>query len=589
MEKITVAKAIGRLLKKLGTERYYFYNGHANWGLLDAFEYDAKIQGIRVRHENHAIHMADGDWRMRREYPLPITCTTTGPGNYNTVAALAEAYFDSSAMLCLMAGGPTKWYERGGIQELYRKGPEQFCRILEPITKKIVHVIRPDNCLYQVLLGYKEAMTGRPGPVVIYLPMDIINTEIECDIPDPLPWVNILPPAPNPEGIAKAIQLIRDSERPFCFVSTGISNAKAWKELRDFAETLQIPVAASIGSKGALPENHPMSVGVCDRAGTGHAVYAATTCDLLIGIGTHFNDLNTAGWSFYKIPEKQRLIHIDIDLSELGRIYPTDVLLHADAKVALQAFLDAWKKSGFKRKDPQPWLKQIAQEKKDWETKVKNPMAKSDLTPLHYARIVADTSEVVNGFDPETAFFFDTGMVMNYMSAFLELNHPYFATCNQQFGQMGFAVPAMVGAKLARPRHPVIAFSGDQSFVMNGMALCTATEYGVPGVVVVLNNRTIQAEVEGAMAKFGRTVGDQYRIEETGEPWNPDFMLIGKALRSEVVKVSMPEEFKPALKKALESNKLCVIDVETDTTQKRYSVPLIQKLGTMPFPYKWNE
>jgi acetolactate synthase-1/2/3 large subunit len=154
---------------------------------------------------------------------------------------------------------------------------------------------------------------------------------------------------------------------------------------------------------------------------------------------------------------------------------------------------------------------------------------------------------------------------------------------------MGFAVPGMIGAKLGRPDHPVVAFTGDQSFVMTGMALCTATEYGIPGIVILLNNKTIQAEIEGARAKFGRSVGDHYRIEATGELWNPDFMLIGKAMRAEVFQVNRPEEFKPALKKALESRKLCILDVDTDRTQKRYSVPLIQKLGTMPFPYTWTE
>jgi acetolactate synthase-1/2/3 large subunit len=589
MEKITVAQAIGTFLKNMGTEHYYFYNGHANWGLLDAFEYDSKIRGIRTRHECHAIHMADGEWRMRRGLPIPVTCTTTGPGNYNTIAAVAEAYFDSSAMLCLMTGGPTKWYERGGIQELYRRGPEQFCRILEPVTKKIVHVIRPDTCIYQLILAYKEAITGRPGPVVVYLPMDIINTPIDSEIPKALEWTRILPPAPSPAGISRAISLIRDAERPFCFVSTGVSNARAWNELRAFAEVTQVPVATSIGAKGALPEDHPLSLGVCDRAGTGQAVYAASQCDLLIGIGTHFNDLNTAGWSFYDIPKKQKLIHIDIDPTELGRIYPTETAIHADAREALLALTKSWSESGYHRENPQAWLKNLAGEKKKWEAEVKLPLARSDLVPLHYARIVSDASEVINAVDPDTALFFDTGMVMNYMSAFFKLNHPYFATCNQQFGQMGFAVPAMLGARLARPEHPVVAFSGDQSFVMTGMSLCTATEYGIPGVVVLLNNKTIQAEVEGAMAKFGRTVGDHYRIEATGELWNPDFQLIAQAMRAEVFGVSKPEEFSPALKTALESGKLCVIDVDTDRTQKRYSVPLIAKLGTMPFPYRWNE
>jgi acetolactate synthase-1/2/3 large subunit len=147
MEKMTVAQAIARFLKKMGTEYYFFYNGHANWGLLDALEYDAKISGIRTRHECHAVHMADNYWRIKRDMPIPVTCTTTGPGNYNTVPAIAEAFFDSTPMLCLMGGGPTKWFERGGLQETYRYGPDEFMDVLKPITKKAVMVIRPDPCL----------------------------------------------------------------------------------------------------------------------------------------------------------------------------------------------------------------------------------------------------------------------------------------------------------------------------------------------------------------------------------------------------------------------------------------------------------
>ena len=154
---------------------------------------------------------------------------------------------------------------------------------------------------------------------------------------------------------------------------------------------------------------------------------------------------------------------------------------------------------------------------------------------------------------------------------------------------MGFSPPAVIGCKLGRPDHPVVAFCGDQSFIMTGMSLATATEYGLSGVVIVLNNRTVQAEVEGAKAKFERTVGDQYRIEKTGELWNPDISLIGKALGAEVAKVNRPQELKPALREALKSDKLYVLDVETDITQKRYSTPLIAKFGTMPFPYTWTE
>ena len=588
MAKMTAAQAIARFLKKMGTEHYFFYNGHANWGLLDALEYDAKIPGIRTRHECHAVHMADNYWRMKRKMPIPVTCTTTGPGNYNTVPAIAEAFFDSTPMLCLMGAGPTKWFERGGLQETYRYGPDEFMDVLKPITKKAVMVIRPDTALQTVIRAYKTAVNGRPGPVAVHIPMDIQNTLIECEIPDASHWIDFHRPAPDPIGIARAIELIRDARRPFCYVSTGVHNARAWDDLKEFAEKLQIPVGTSFSAKGALAEDHPLSVGVCNRAGMGHAVEAAVHCDLLIGIGTHFNDINTAGWSFYTIPEKQKLVHIDIDTTEIGRVYPTEVGIHADAKLALRAMIEAWEDGGYKRNGVDEWLGQIAQWKKQWEDETSS-LRNSNLAPLHYARIVADASDVINEFDPETAVICDTGMVMNFMPAFFKLNHPYCTTCNQQFGQMGFAPPGIIGCKLARPDHPVVAFCGDQSFIMAGMALATATEYGLPGVIIVLNNRTVQAEVEGAMAKFGRTVGDQFKIEKTGELWNPDITLIGKSLGAKVVKVHEPADFKPAFRKALKSGELCVLDVETDITQKRYSVPLIAKLGTMPFPYTWTE
>jgi acetolactate synthase-1/2/3 large subunit len=588
MEKMTAAQAIARFLKKMGTEHYFFYNGHANWGMLDAFEYDAELTGIVTRHECHAIHMADNYWRMKRKFPIPVTVTTTGPGNYNTFAAIAEAFFDSTPMLCLMGGGPTKWFDRGGIQETYRYGPEEFVSMFKPITKKAVMAIRPDTALQTVITAYKTAINGRPGPVVVHLPLDVQNTPVETEIPDADKWVDFHPPSPDPNGVAKTIGLIGNAKRPFCFVATGIHNARAWDELKEFAEKLQIPVGTTFGAKGALPEDHPMSVGVCNRSGTGQAVNAATNADLVIALGTHLNDLNTAGWSFYDFGGAQTLIHIDIDVSEIGRNYPTEVGLFSDAKLALRAIVDAWEESGSTRSGTDEWLTQIAQWKKQWEEENLH-YTQSDLAPLHYCRIVADASQVINEFDPMTTVVCDTGMVMNWLPAFFKLNHPNFTTCNQQFGQMGFAPPAIVGCKLARPDHPVVAFCGDQSFIMTGMSLATATEQGIPGVIIVLNNRTIQAEVEGAMAKFGRTVGDHFKIKDTGELWNPNISLMGKALGAETYDVNKPEEMKPALRKALESDKLCLLNVDTDRTQPRYAVPLIAKHGTMPFPYVWHE
>ena len=590
MPRMTAAQAVAHFLQRVGTKRYYLYNGHANWGLLDALEYEAKIPGIRMRHEIHAIHAADIEWRMRRELPLPVTCTTVGPGNFNTIPGIAEAFYDSTPMLCLMAGGPTKWYGRGGIQEVYRYGDDEFTQLFKNITKGAFTTYRPDTALRTVMRAYKAAITGRPGPVVVYMPLDVQNTEIEVELPsrrELADWLFPHPPGPDPDAVAAAVGLLAKARRPLLYTSSGVLNAHAWDELRAFAEATQVPVATTFGGKGGIPEDHPLSLGVCDRSGTGHAVKAAQEADLVIGVGVRFNDLNTAGWTIFDIPGKTTLVHVDIDPGEINRVYPTRVGMVSDARSALRALQAAWQQAGHTPRRT-GWLRRIAGSRKAWRAEVQAAVT-SDIEPLHYARIVKDTSDAVNAFDAQASLVCDTGFIMNYVPAFYTLKSPWFATNNQQFGQMGFAPPGVVGAGMERRRHPVVVFVGDQSFIHTGLALATATEYGIPGVVIVLNNKTIQAEVEGAQAKFGRGVGDHYRIEKTGEPWNPDISQIAAAMRARVFRVERAAEFKPAVEAALASGELCVIDVECSSTVKRYAVPVVVQHGTMPFPYSWNQ
>jgi acetolactate synthase-1/2/3 large subunit len=590
MPRMIAAQAVAHFLQRVGTKRYYLYNGHANWGLLDALEYEAKIPGIRMRHEIHAIHAADVEWRMRRELPIPVTCTTVGPGNFNTIPGIAEAFYDSTPMLCLMAGGPTKWYGRGGIQEIYRYGDDEFTQIFKNITKGAFTTYRPDTALRTVMRAYKTAITGRPGPVVVYMPLDVQNTEIEVEIPSKkelADWLFPHPPAPDPDAVAAAVAMLAKAKRPLIYTSSGVLNAHAWDDLRAFSEATQIPVATTFGGKGGIPEDHPLSLGVCDRSGTGHAVKAAQEADVVLGIGVRFNDLNTAGWTIFDIPGKTTLIHLDIDPGEINRVYPARIGMVSDAKRGLKALLAAWQEAGHAAKRAR-WLKQIAAWRKAWQAEVL-PAVTSEMEPMHYARIVKETSDAVNAVDPQASLVCDTGFVMNYLPAFYTLKSPWFATNNQQFGQMGFAPPGVVGAGLERRKHPVVVFVGDQSFIHTGLSLATATEYGVPGVVIVLNNKTIQAEIEGAQAKFGRGVGDHYRIEKTGEPWNPDISQIAAAMRARVFRVERAADFKPAIEVALASGELCVIDVECSSTVKRYAVPVVLQHGTMPFPYSWNQ
>ena len=223
-------------------------------------------------HEIHAIHAADNEWRMRRQLPIPVTCTTVGPGNFNTIAGIAEAFFDSVPMMCLMAGGATKWYGRGGIQEIYRNGEDKFIDMFKDITKAAVTIVRPDTALASTMRAYKTAITGRPGPVVIYMPLDVQNTEVEVDMPTPdelRQWLVMSPPAPDPAAIDKAIALLAKAERPMIYVSSGIHNARASGRLENVRRGRQDPRGHHASGKGIDLRGAPAVAGRVRALGHG--------------------------------------------------------------------------------------------------------------------------------------------------------------------------------------------------------------------------------------------------------------------------------------------------------------------------------
>ena len=318
MGQITVAHAVAKMLEQIGTELVIGVNGHGNWALLDALVHQTGMRGVPARAEDQAVQIADGYWRMRRSGPLPVVTTSVGPGNMNIVPAIATAYYESIAVLVIAGAGATHWFDRGGMEEAYRSGPEDWVAVLKPITKKAFMMTRPDNAIDMFLRAYQTAIAGRPGPVVIQIPFDIQNTLIDDTLPDPEPWTRWHPPGPDPVGVLEAIELVKGASRPLVVVGSGIHNARAWDELQAFAEQTGIPVATTSTGKGSFPETHRLSVGCVGRAGTGHGNAAARACDVVIGIGTHFTDIDTGGWTLFDIPAKTKLIHVDIDSTELG-------------------------------------------------------------------------------------------------------------------------------------------------------------------------------------------------------------------------------------------------------------------------------
>ncbi len=566
MGEITVALALAKLLEKMGTEVVFGLNGHGNWALLDALVHETNIRGVPARAEDQAVQMADGYWRMRRSAPLPVVTTSVGPGNMNIVPAVATCFYESIGLLVLAGAGATHWFDRGGMEEAYRQGPEDWVAVLKPITKKSFLVTRPDTALDMILRAYHTAISGRPGPVVVQIPFDIQNTPISDVLPDPAPWMQWRPPAPNPDGVTEAVSILSAAERPLAVVGSGIHNARAWDQLLAFAESTGIPVATTATGKGSFPETHPLSVGCIGRAGTGHGNDAARRCDVVVGVGTHFTDIDTGGWTLFDIPGRTRLIHLDIDPAELGRVYPTSVALACDARPGLEALTEAAREAGIgERAD---WLKEIAKERQSWNDSVADQRS-SDIAPLHYARICHDTATVVAETDPEMPIFFDTGHLLSFGPPFLKTSSRYTAN-NGFFHRMGWSASAIVGASIAQGDRPALALIGDGSFIMGGTAVATAVEQNLPLIWVVLNNRSLQIERELMTHLYGREAFCDYRKTTTNDLWNPDLLLWAEAMGAAAYHVESAEDYAPALRRALDARAPTVICVEVSLDVKGY-------------------
>jgi acetolactate synthase-1/2/3 large subunit len=543
-----LATAIAKTLEAAGTEFCFGYNGHGNWALLDALVHETDIRTIAARSEDHAVHMADCYWRAHRQPPMAVVTTSVGPGSTNIVPAVASAFFDSSALLVLAGGGATQWYDRGGIEEFYRYGPEEWPTMLKSITKKSFSVNRPDTALEMIMRAYKTAVSGRPGPVVVQVPFDIQHTDIELrEIPSLVDWTTVSPPSSDISAIEAAARLISSAQRPLISVSSGIHNARAWSEL-------------------ALPENHPLSLGCVGRAGTHQANEAARECDVLIGIGTRFGDIETGGWTLHDIPGRTKLIHIDIDEGELARVYQPEVAIVSDARSALLALTAAVGRHN--QPDRGPWLRRLEALRDGWEDAVA-PLRASDSAPMGYARIFSDASDVIEHEAPTATVLFDTGHSLSFGPPFLRALTRHYIHSGS-FHRMGWTVPGAVGAALARPGEPTMVMVGDGSFVMSGSAVLTAVELSLPIVFIVLNNGTLQIEREQMIKFYGRHSMTDYVLHDTGARHNPDFVQWAQAMGASGVKINKPSDLKPALSAALRGPGPTVLDVDIDPASEGY-------------------
>ena len=536
--------------------------GHGNVGMLDAL-YDARdrIKLVSPRHEQVAGHMADAYFRVRHE---PVaTLTSCGPGSANIVMPLAVALSDSSALLAITANVPTSQFNRSPFQEVNRHYQADLVNVIRPVVKRSFQPTRVDMLPLALRQATTTMLSGRPGPVNVDVPYNVFQEADDVELPPAAPPFGTQRSGASPEQVAAALEMILQSKRPVFFVGHGVTLSEASAELTETAHKLGVPVIASPNGFGCLDMTDPLSLGFIGRNGAYPANEAGRRADLVIAVGARFDDRSASSWLpgySWNFPHC-KLIHVDVDPDEIGRNYPPDLGILADARTFLRQLLTELERRPAKRDALKDWHTDIEQWQADWETYTR-PNFAIHASPIRPERVVADCQAVL----PETAILAcDVGVNHNWYMQFWKARRPQTMLNSWGFSGMGFGTAGALGAKLAAPERPVVAIAGDGCFTMVPHVLCTAVEYDIPVVWLIWNNfswasiRDIQYGMFG-----GREIGTGFYRGSNRTPYNPDFAAWARASGAEGVTVAKSEDLKGALEHAIGANKPFVLDVHVD-------------------------
>jgi acetolactate synthase I/II/III large subunit len=551
-----IAHQLMTYLESRGVEHVFGMCGHTNIAVLAAME-RSRIQFVNVRHEQVAAHMADGYARARNQ--TAVVLTHIGPGFTNAATGVANAALDCVPMVVIAGDVPTHFYGRHAFQEMNMHADAAQYEIFRPFVKRAWRVERPELFPEIIDKAFALAESGCPGPVLVDVPMDIFSMEIDESLFQRVHnTVKSVRKASIDEDTAtEIVKQLSAAKHPVLYVGGGIMLANATRELRDFVDHLQIPVAHSQMGKGALPDDHPFVLGVSGFWGTGFTNAQCKGADLILALGTRFGETDSSSWdpqyTFNFPPTK--LIHIDIEPAEFGRNYPVEIGATADLKQALTVLTRVARRlipDGVRR----PGIaSEIAANRAAFaEGNRKN--VESDAYPMRPERILADARAALprDVMVTTDVGWNKTGLVQQFQ-AFA----PASVFTPGGYATMGFGAPAALGVKLAKPDRAVVSFVGDGGFGQNPALLATAFEQGLAVVWVVMNNYGYGTIAGLEKAHYGTTFGTLF--EKDGVPYSPDFAAIAKAYGIEGIRIKSAAEFRPALERAIKSGKPTVIEV----------------------------
>jgi acetolactate synthase I/II/III large subunit len=541
MKKITGAQAIIRCLQEEETKVIFGFPGGAVLDLYDQL-FSADIRHILVRHEQGAVHAADAYSRVTGK--VGVVLLTSGPGATNGVTGIATAYMDSIPIVILTGQVPTPLIGNDAFQEVDIVG------ITRPCTKHNYLVKKADDLVPTIREAFYIARTGRPGPVLVDLPKDVVASMIAYPDLKPIKMQNYQPNyEPHIGQISKACKVILGAKKPVLYVGGGVILSNSNNELQELATKLNIPVTMTLMGLGAFPGTHELSMGMLGMHGTYSANMAVAKADVLIAVGARFDDRVTGRLDAFA-PDAH-IIHIDIDPTSISKNVHVDIPIVADCKSALAA-INNWfnTEKNFDLKETiashQPWLDTIH----SWQ--VEHPLNyKEDGDIIKPQFVVEKLNELTGG---DAIITTEVGQNQMWAAQFYKFNTPRKFVTSGGLGTMGFGLPAAIGAKIAFPDKHVIDVAGDGSIQMNIQELATAKQYNCHVKIALLNNGYLGMVRQWQELFYGK------RYSSTVMEAVPDFVLLARAYGAVGLRAVKKSEVEDVIKEALATENVVLMD-----------------------------
>ena len=545
--KLTGAQILMEVLKEEKVDTIFGITGGA---IIDIFDELARtdIRHINVRHEQAAVHAADGYARAKKK--VGVCLVTSGPGATNTVTGLASAYMDSMPLVVLTGQVPTSLIGNDAFQEVDIVG------ITRPCTKHNYLVNSIEDLARVVKEAFYIARSGRPGPVLVDLPKDIIQAK-ESYKPLPPPSLKSYSPTyrPNKKQLDKALKLIQEAKKPVIFAGGGVILSEASAELTKLATRLNAPVTASLMGLGAFPGTNRLWLGMLGMHGTYRANMSIGACDLLIGVGVRFDDRVTGKVGTFA--PNAKIIHIDIDPTSIRKNIMVTVPIVADCKATLTELNRLMDAEGLIR-DPESnkrWLDQI----EEWKSTFPLAYEQKDIIKPQY--VIDKLYELTEG---KAIISTEVGQNQMWAAQYYHFNRPNAFLTSGGLGCMGFGLPAAIGAQVARPKELVIDIAGDGSIQMNIQELATAIKYKLPVKIIILNNLYL------GMVRQWQELFYEKRYAATNIQDGPDFVKLAESYGGVGLRAKKPEEVVPVLKEGLGIPKLVIMEFVVDREECVY-------------------